>query len=308
MSAIDGLDLNLLPVLTHLLETGSATETARRLGRTQSAISHSLGLLRRHLGDPLFVRVGNRFEPTPRARALGAGLTSAFSTLAQTLAPEAFEPRTLERTFRVLLSDYLQTIVLPGLLGRLREEAPLVRLDVHFRSDAMVANLVDVAAGRLELTIGPVADAPAGVVRQALFSDVNVCALRKRHPALRKWSVRSFAALHHVQVSARGWGEDFVDQALARHGLRRQVVLRLPQCASAPALLARSDAVAVVPGRLAATWRHELAIVDAPVALPDFTMAQYFPETQRKDAAHGWLRRAIAEQVQGPRSPMRAAR
>lgn len=297
MSTIDGLDLNLLPVLTHLLETGSATETARRLGRTQSAISHSLGLLRRHLGDPLFVRLGNRFEPTPRARALEAGLKSALTTLAHTLAPEAFEPRSLDRTFRLLLSDYLQTLLLPGLLAKLREAAPRVRLDVHFRSDAMEANLTDVAAGRLELTIGPMIDAPAGVVRQALFSDVNVCALRKRHPALRKWTVRNFAALPHVQVSARGWGEDFVDRALEAHGVRREVVVRLPQFASAPALLAQSDAVAVVPGRLAATWRHELSIVEAPVALPGFTMAQYFPETQRKDAAHAWLRKSIAEQV-----------
>ena len=47
------LDLNLLVVLHELLRTGSTTETAQRLGRTQSAISHALGRLRDSLGDRL---------------------------------------------------------------------------------------------------------------------------------------------------------------------------------------------------------------------------------------------------------------
>lgn len=294
MNTIDELDLNLVRVLARLLETGSVTEAARRLGRTQSAVSHSLAVLRRSLGDPLFVRVGSRLSPTPRARALEQPLKSVLETLAATLAPGAFEPRTLERTFRLLLSDYLQATLLPGLLEGVQAEAPGVRLDVSFRSDAVEANLVEVAAGRLDVAVGPVMGAPSGVVRQRLFTDVNVCALRRRHPALSRWTARTFAELPHVQVSARGMADDFVDQALAERGLRRRVVLRLPQFASAPAVLQQGDAVAVVPGRLAALWKRDLAVIAPPLPLPEFSMAQYFPETQRKDAAHLWLRRLIA--------------
>jgi len=33
-------------------------------------VSHSLAALRQTFGDPQFIRVGARFEPTPRAKAL----------------------------------------------------------------------------------------------------------------------------------------------------------------------------------------------------------------------------------------------
>lgn len=58
-------DLNLLPVLMVLIETGSTQATADRIGRTQSAVSHALNRLRDLLGDPLFVRHGPKLVPTP---------------------------------------------------------------------------------------------------------------------------------------------------------------------------------------------------------------------------------------------------
>ena len=43
---LKNIDLNLLVILDDLHKTRSTTTTARRLGRTQSAISHALGRLR----------------------------------------------------------------------------------------------------------------------------------------------------------------------------------------------------------------------------------------------------------------------
>ena len=52
------LDLNLLVVFDALMAERSVTRAAERLGRTQSAVSHSLARLREHAGDPLMVKVG----------------------------------------------------------------------------------------------------------------------------------------------------------------------------------------------------------------------------------------------------------
>jgi hypothetical protein len=68
-------------VLDALLREGSATRAAKRLGRTQSAISHALPRLRDVFGDPLFVRVGPALRPTPRADALRAPLAHGASPL-----------------------------------------------------------------------------------------------------------------------------------------------------------------------------------------------------------------------------------
>src|ERR1043165_6952925 len=57
-------DLNLLVVFEMLMLERGVTRAAERLGRTQSAVSHSLSRLREQLGDPLLVRGGRGMEPT----------------------------------------------------------------------------------------------------------------------------------------------------------------------------------------------------------------------------------------------------
>ncbi|MPY80022.1 MAG: LysR family transcriptional regulator, partial [Actinophytocola sp.] len=61
------LDLNLLVSLDHLLRERSVTRAAESMGLSQPALSASLARLRRHFGDPLLTRVGNRYELTPLA-------------------------------------------------------------------------------------------------------------------------------------------------------------------------------------------------------------------------------------------------
>src|SRR6185312_2145093 len=62
-------DLNLLVVFDVLMAERSVTRAAERLGRTQSAVSHSLARLRTQLGDPLLLKGARRMEPTPFATA-----------------------------------------------------------------------------------------------------------------------------------------------------------------------------------------------------------------------------------------------
>ena len=57
-------DLNLLIVFEVLMTERSVSRAAERLGRTQSAVSHSLSRLRSQLGDPLLIKGGVRMQPT----------------------------------------------------------------------------------------------------------------------------------------------------------------------------------------------------------------------------------------------------
>src|SRR5580704_4316256 len=88
-------DLNLLVILDALLEERSVTGAARRLGVTQSAVSHALARLRDHFGDPLLVRTSAGMTPTLRASELREPIRRGLETLrevAQRGAP--FEPGT----------------------------------------------------------------------------------------------------------------------------------------------------------------------------------------------------------------------
>ena len=60
-------DANLLIVLDALLEHNSVTKAAEKLGRSPSAISHSLSNLRYIFNDNLFEREGQKLVPTQKS-------------------------------------------------------------------------------------------------------------------------------------------------------------------------------------------------------------------------------------------------
>src|SRR3982750_2310875 len=103
MQQMQSADANLLIALDALLRDGSVTAAARRMHITPPAMSHTLARLRDALGDPLFVRAGNRLVATPRA---------------------------LARTFVIRASDATIVILGPALELIVRREAPRVAL--HF--------------------------------------------------------------------------------------------------------------------------------------------------------------------------------
>ncbi|MEM1415851.1 MAG: LysR family transcriptional regulator, partial [Myxococcota bacterium] len=100
---LSAIDLNLLVILSALLETRSVKDAAARVSLSPSATSHALGRLRELLGDPLLVRAGRQLVPTPRAEALRPALERFVREGEAVLrAGEDVAPERLERAFRVL--------------------------------------------------------------------------------------------------------------------------------------------------------------------------------------------------------------
>src|SRR3977135_4351388 len=91
-------DLNLLVVFEVLMAELSVTRAAERLGRTQSAVSHSLARLRAQLGDPLLLKGARRMEPTAFALELLEQARPILRSLQRVLSPRrTFQPRTSRR-------------------------------------------------------------------------------------------------------------------------------------------------------------------------------------------------------------------
>ncbi|RYZ66158.1 MAG: LysR family transcriptional regulator, partial [Proteobacteria bacterium] len=78
------LDLNLLPVLVAVADTGSVTEAAKRLYLTQSAVSAALGRLKTSLGEAIVVRHGRGVVLTERGARLVAEARPLLDALVQT--------------------------------------------------------------------------------------------------------------------------------------------------------------------------------------------------------------------------------
>src|SRR5882672_3501251 len=100
-------DLNLLVVFDILMMERSVTRAAERLGRTQSAISHSLARLREQLGDPLLVKGGRRMEPTAFALEFVEQARPILRSIQRVLSPRhVFDPATSRRIFRLAAPDF----------------------------------------------------------------------------------------------------------------------------------------------------------------------------------------------------------
>src|SRR3989338_7293136 len=87
-----GLDARLLQLLLTVLDTGSVTAAAQRLGVTQSAVSHGLDRLRAITGDPLFVKAGRGIVATARAEALALPARELLGALERFARLGSFDP------------------------------------------------------------------------------------------------------------------------------------------------------------------------------------------------------------------------
>src|SRR5450631_710594 len=150
MNEIDlhGLDLNLLVTFEVLMTEGNVTRAARRLGRTQSAVSHALQRLREQVGDPLIVNAGGRMRPSPFALTLIEEVRPILRNIQRVVAsPEPFEPATSKRVFRIAVPAF--SVLLSAVFERVHAVAPGVSLEwmlpnVH-APPAAVEGQIDIA-------------------------------------------------------------------------------------------------------------------------------------------------------------------
>lgn len=293
---ISAVNLNLFVAFDALLAERNVTRAARRLGLTQSAVSNALRQLRLLFEDPLFTRRPAGVEPTARALALAEPVRRGLAAFGAALAPAVFDPATAERTFTVLASDYVELVLLPPLLRRLEREAPSIRLEVVPWGLHEVP--VALARGEADLMIGYFGRVPAAHREARLFTEEYVGLARRGHPTVgRRPSVRAWAAAGHVVVSQKPGSRTGVDRALAERGLSRRVGARVSHFLIVPAVVARTDLVAVLSRRVAEPFAKAYGLVTfrPPLTLPKSTVGLAWHERQDADGGHRWLRQVVSE-------------
>ncbi len=296
------LDLNLLVALDALLAERSVTRAAARVGLGQSAMSHNLSRLRALFGDELLTRGPEGMRPTPRALALSDPVRVALSQIQALVSRgEAFDPRTAERTFRVGLPDSVEVLAVPALLAHVCEAAPGVRLRLHTVDPSRL--LDDLDADRLELAVG-FAAFPGGQAhhkRRLLATDAYVCLFNAERVGVSPpISLDDYVRLPHVLTSMRPGERGVVDDALAKLGLKRTVVLTTPRFLAVPFLVARAPVVVTMHARLARFFAAELglSLSPPPVALEEVPVSLLWHASYDRDPAHAWLRQTFARFAQ----------
>lgn len=291
---LSAVDLNLLVVFDALMQDRNVTKAASRLALSQPALSHALGRLRHMLKDDLFVRSPKGMIPTPRAETLAVPIRRALDELQHSLEPPQFDPAKTVRNFRIAVDNYAAIVLVAPLTLRIGKAAPTMTLEFRPSGTLNVADLLD--RGQLDLAVGPASDQSERFSRQHLLSDSFVALMRRTNPAAsaRKLTNEAFAALPHLDISSSRHATDFIDAALSRSKLKRRITLRAPFL-SAVRILATTDAIAVLPRRIARelTGYRPLLVRDLPFASPQVQTAMTWPRWLDNQPAHRWLREAV---------------
>ncbi|MFF0746108.1 LysR family transcriptional regulator [Streptomyces sp. NPDC004111] len=286
-------DLNLLPALDALLRTGSVAGAAAEMRVSASAMSRTLGRLRRVVGDPLLVPAGRGLVLTPAARAMQPGVRAALEAAGAALKPpQPFELATLEREFTIRSSDGFCVAVGSELVAHAAAEAPGVRLRMLPEGDEDPADLRD----RVDLDVGALPPLPPDVRSSPLSGGGYLAVARKRAPfAGRPLTVAEFAAVPQVTVSRHGRAHGIVDDRLHALGLARDVRATVPTYGAACFMALGADLLALVPASFAAHAVREMDLValEIPLDLPRVRTGQAWHLRVDADPAHRWLRAAV---------------
>jgi DNA-binding transcriptional LysR family regulator len=263
---IKRLDGTLLLVFRELVRCRRTTDTAERLGLSQSAVSHVLGRLRRLFEDPLFIRCPNGLEPTRRALELAPLIDDLILRAQETMdLGRGFDPATTRRQFRLAGVDFESTMATTRILRTFEGEAPhaLVSFRTLMGEEAVAALMldkIDLAVGRFD------SDLPDELYADQLYEERYCVIARKRHPFIRAGlDQKAYCSVGHVIVAASGAMNDADDRSLQRLGVARRIVATVPRFLIAFTAVAQTDYVATVPKRLAARYADSLNLQILPL-------------------------------------------
>jgi DNA-binding transcriptional LysR family regulator len=289
-------DANLLIALDALLETGSVTGAAERMGVSVPAMSRTLLRIRKLMRDPIMVQAGRGLVPTPRALELRARVHALAREARSLVKMPVTTLVEVERAFTIRSEESLIGAFGSAISTAVRSKAPGVTLRFVPQGEEAVGPLRE---GVVDLDIGDIKLRGPEVKVQKLFENRFMGFVRPGHPLARaRITAKRYAEQEHISASRRGlaWGP--IDEALAVLDLRRRVVVVVPTFYAALMLAATSDLVAAVPGHLTrlAVSLYGLYAFPLPVATEAVRISLAWHPRFDADPVHRFVRTCIAQE------------
>ena len=143
------LDLDQLQSFCAIADCGSFTEAARRVHKTQSAVSMQIKRLEERLGQDLFSRDGQQVVATSEGEALYSRARRMLHVNAEII--DLFSSDDLNGTIRIGPPDDYAVRLLPVILSRIQKTHPKITVDVACQpSEELLAGM---RQGRYDLIV-----------------------------------------------------------------------------------------------------------------------------------------------------------
>lgn len=292
------VDLNLLVVLSALLEHRHVSRAARVLNMSQPAVSRALQRLRDTFADPLLVRTAQGYDLSARALLLQPQLSLLLGGLEQLIQTPQFAPEQADTLIKLTGLDLDVALYVPQLVKHARQQAPGMRFEVMAQQVEHFASLDNGEVHFCLTAMEPVAGADQ-LHRMELDRMDVVCLMDAKNPlADQPLELDSYATANHGLVSITGLGPGVMDAQLARFGLSRTVQVRLASFMSVADFCEGTDLLFSLPERLAHYIARHRDLVIRPLP-PGMVQRQvvfylYWHQRHHQDPACIWLREQVA--------------
>jgi DNA-binding transcriptional LysR family regulator len=279
------IDERHLVQLAAVVITGGATEGAALLGLSQPAVSRTLSMLEKRLGEPLFIKGKRPLQPTPLGRALaehGKAMLAAARKASETV--ESFRVGNTGLV-RVGGTPFFMDALIVPMIAQFQSTHPDVRVDLTYGyfSDLRAA----LNADQIDLAICPIdiLGEGSGLVFQQILPGRNVIACSATHPLLMKRKPQASHLLDYPWIAPPPGSPLSTDlRAMLLSFGATEIKIRYSggSLLSVINYLKHSEALTIMPHSVVFALRKEKAVTALPMTVP------------HPERALGLLRRADA--------------
>ncbi len=180
------IDERHLVQLAAVVEAGGVTEGAALIGASQPAVSRTLSLLEKRVGEPLFIEGRRPLQPTALGRQLavhGKAILAASRRATETVA--SFRGGTAGKV-RIGGVPFFMDAIVSGIIASFQIKEPAIQFD---QSYGHFSDLVtELAASQIDLAVTPIgtSEISADLIFEPMIPARNVVVCGKGHPLLAK--------------------------------------------------------------------------------------------------------------------------
>jgi DNA-binding transcriptional LysR family regulator len=211
-------------------------------------------------------------QPTLAAERLREPIKAILASISATLNAPRIDLQSIRRTVRLVMADNPAVTVIADLHERLSITAPGIDLVILPWRGAR-ESIAQLSRGEAELIVSVLPQTDAAFRQTTLLEDRYQVVMRRDHPAAERFDLAQWLAYPHIVVSGRGEASTPLDGELSARGVSRRVGVVVPSFLMAPALISRSNLVALLPSRcLTPDAAASLVTFDPPIAIDSFKL------------------------------------
>lgn len=295
MKEIDWLSLDgkSLRVFLTIMEVGTITGAADKLGITQSAVSHTVEKLREIVGDPLFIRSGRTISPTSYAFDMADRVEKILGEMKELVQTSSFSPEESEVDLVVAANDFQSSLLMPRFYAQVKSKLKRFTLRVVA---PQVPTLELLREKKCDLAIVGFRPDAADIMQKPLFTMETVVFY---DPAVRgaPRDLTDYLESRHIGLSFLKNFKGGIDDILHKSGQSRRVEIAVPNFSSVASFLRGTAMLATLPPQMQLTEMRDFAYAPLPFEFSAGKMHMIWHQSYQEDSQHKWLRNKMVEVV-----------